>query len=186
MKLILRRAPPSGCARAARRARPSWRAVRRRWYVPPRRQASRSPWHSRSPSRPRSPRGARRRTREIRLRHAAWRALPTAAPSRSRARRRCTPPLSRAARAGGFLPRFSLLGADVELGKELRVARVFRTHIPGELLRRHRWSEIHGQRLEALEHHGLLHHLDHLAVQAIDHLARRAGGRIEAEMRPAV
>ncbi len=57
---------------------------------------------------------------------------------------------------------------------------------PGELVGRHRLGEVYRKRLEALEHHRVLHHALHLGVQALQHLARSRPRRVEAEMRTAV
>src|SRR5258706_9057549 len=79
-----------------------------------------------------------------------------------------------------------LLLSNVQLGKQLGVARVLPTHISGELVGRHRLGEVYRKRLEALEHHRVLHHALHLGVQALQHLARSRPRRVEAEMRTAV
>src|SRR5262249_26198005 len=75
---------------------------------------------------------------------------------------------------------------DAELGNELGVSVVLALHIGGELGGRHRVGELHCERFEALANLRLLHQADHLAVQPLDRLARRTGGRVEGKVRAAV
>src|SRR5438477_12087781 len=94
-------------------------------------------------------------------------------------------PIERSTRSTASAPVVSLL-SNIELGQQFSVALVLRAHVGAELLGRHRVGEVYRQRLEALEHCRLLHHLLHLAVQALERFTRRAGGRIETKVRTAV
>src|SRR5438034_10739532 len=94
-------------------------------------------------------------------------------------------PIERSTRRTASAPVGSLL-SNIQLGQELRVARVLREDVGRELLGRHRLGEVHGERLEALEHHRLLHGADHFAVEFFDRFARRTAGPAEAETRSAV
>src|SRR2546425_10343333 len=84
-------------------------------------------------------------------------------------------PIARSTRRTASAPVGSLL-SNIQLGQQLAVARMLGTHIGGELVWRHRIGDVHGERLEALEHHRLLHGADHFAVEFFDCFARRTGG----------
>src|SRR5881394_2143400 len=94
-------------------------------------------------------------------------------------------PIERSTRSTASAPVGSLL-SNVQLGQQLGVALVLRAHVGAELLGRHGLGEVHRQRLEALEHHRFLHRAEHFAVQPIDHIFRRSGRCIKAEVRSAV
>src|SRR5258705_852923 len=93
-------------------------------------------------------------------------------------------PIRRSARSSASAPIMVFL-LETQLGQQLRVAFALLTHVSGELGRRHRPSEIEGERLEPLEHHRLLHRLDDFAVHPLDRLPPRARRRKEAERKAA-
>src|SRR5258708_30189897 len=58
----------------------------------------------------------------------------------------------RTASAPLISPFVPLLLSNVQLGKQLGVARILPAHISGELVGRHRLGESHRKRLQALQH----------------------------------